>query len=178
MSPPAALPGPARCASGTRTAWTRACATGCPRTPPQAFLKRENQRLLTAPGEKALIFFARDRCPDGPIPTCAFSSWLRCGPESTRNRLAKPPKGGPACDTLDGKKSSFPNTLGAPLGAGRGQHASASRGMSTTTLSAAAADVAARKNPAQPGRPAPEIRAAHKVFDRLEVIRDICFDAG
>jgi len=50
--------------------------------------------------------------------------------------------------------------------------------MSTTTLSAAAADVAARKNPAQPGRPAPEIRAAHKVFDRLEVIRDICFDAG
>jgi NitT/TauT family transport system ATP-binding protein len=58
------------------------------------------------------------------------------------------------------------------------KHASASRGMNTTTLSAAAAEVAARKHPAQPGKPALEIRAAHKVFDQLEVIRDMSFDVG
>jgi NitT/TauT family transport system ATP-binding protein len=50
--------------------------------------------------------------------------------------------------------------------------------MSTTTLSGAAFEAVARENPAQLGRAALEIRSAHKVFDQLEVIRDISFDVA
>jgi NitT/TauT family transport system ATP-binding protein len=50
--------------------------------------------------------------------------------------------------------------------------------MSTATLSAAGAEMSARKDPAQPGKPALEIRSVRKVFDRLEAIRDISFEVA
>jgi NitT/TauT family transport system ATP-binding protein len=50
--------------------------------------------------------------------------------------------------------------------------------MRPATISSAAVEASAQESLAHPDKPALEIRSAHKVFDRLEAIRNVSFDVA